>query len=164
MQTTCHLFFCWCTSAEGKHTLEICKRCHFPILLYIGENIIINSNEINICNTLKLRFTPMVRYCGSINYGCSRVIAINIVLLSRKRLSHESLITLALVSMKSNFSFSFHNQYPIGVMLIPLTLVKINSKKVKRKNMFEKFCNDICLNTYIQPVHKIIHVLYLMSF
>ena len=44
-----------------------------------------------------------------------------------KRFPHKSLITLPLISKKSYLSFSFHNQYPIGVMMIPLTFVKINA-------------------------------------
>ena len=50
-------------------------------------------------------------------------------------------------------------------MMIPLTLVKINSKKSKIKTNLKKVLQrHKCLNTYIQPVHKIIHVLYLMNF
>ena len=52
-------------------------------------------------------------------------------------------------------------------MMIPLTLVKINtcSKKSKIKTNVRKVLQrDKCLNTYIQLVHKIIIDLYLMNF
>ena len=50
-------------------------------------------------------------------------------------------------------------------MMIPLTLVKINSKKSKIKTNLKKVLQrHKCLNTYIQPVHKIIHVPCLMNF
>ena len=51
--------------------------------------------------------------------------------------------------------------------MIPLTLVEINirSKKSKiRTNVRKVLQRDKCLNTYIQPIHKIINVLYLMNF
>ena len=51
-------------------------------------------------------------------------------------------------------------------MMIPLTLVKINSKKskIKTSNVRKVLQRHKCLNTNIQPVHKIIHVLCLMNF
>ena len=49
--------------------------------------------------------------------------------------------------------------------MIPLTLVKINSKKSKIKTYARKVLQrHKCLKTYIQPVHKIIQVLLLMNF
>ena len=77
------------------------------------------------------------------------------------------MITLPLISKKSYLSFSNYNQYPIWIMMIPLKFVKINtcSKKSKIKTNVRKVLpGDKCLNTNIQPVHKIIHVLYLMNF
>ena len=75
------------------------------------------------------------------------------------------MITLPLISKKSYLSFSIHNQYTTGVMMIPLTLVKINTKKSKIKTNLKKVLQrHKCLNTYIQPVHKIIHVPCLMNF
>ena len=70
----------------------------------------------------------------------------------------------SLISKKSYLSFSIHNKYPTGAMMIPLTLVKINSKKSKIKTNLKKVLQrHKWLNT-IQPVHKIIHVLCLMNF
>ena len=74
---------------------------------------------------------------------------------TQNRFSHESLITLPLISKKIYLYFSIHNQYPIGIIMIPLTLVKINSKKSKIKTNVKKFCNDISVKYLLSNSPKV---------
>ena len=62
-----------------------------------------------------------------------------IIISSQKRFTHESLITLPLISTKGYLFFSIHKQYPIGVIMISFThFLKIKSKKSKIETIVRK--------------------------
>ena len=89
------------------------------------ENI---KNVLKICHTI-LKDIVNKMNSGYVQFRGLRVIAINRVSLSLHKDFHmKSLITLPFISKKSYLSFSIHNLYPIGLIMIPLTLY-INKNK-----------------------------------
>ena len=118
---------------------------------YIISSLLIYMRNITLTRYVKIY--ELLKSCISLKGLKDHRHLLIIIICTLKRFSNGSFITLRLISERSYLTFSIRNQYPIGVMVISFTLVKIKSKKSKIKKKFLQWHK--CLNTYIQTVNKI---------